>query len=264
MKFEFLFEDVKSNKMMDEGKFANPDNFFVWTEKAVATIRDVCEDDPLKIKTLPGITNYKAYVSDIPDVNTEDWVDIIFSLEKYYVSWLNSMDPKKSAEIYRSTKKWIKENKRPGVRGPKPGSKRTSKDDTIKTTQGLDYSPISAKTNAEPETPIEKKRPGRPALPPEMKKTYVPTGNPRGPKPGSKRTPKDVTANIDTSKVNKIFPSNEPDKEPTTAELISQMKAMQDQIAQLRNQMNNNNGTTNNDKVYESVEKLKNQYQRFL
>jgi hypothetical protein len=257
MKFEFLFEDVNSDKNMDESKFANPDNFFVWTEKAVATIRDVCENDPLKIKTLPGIASYKVYVSDIPDVNNEDWVDIIFSLEKYYVSWLNSMDPKKSAEIYRATKKWIKENKRPGIKGPKPGSKNKPKDNAVKTTQGLDYSPVGTQTRVEPNVSIEKKKPGRPALPPGMKKTYIPTGNPRGPKPGSKKTP------IDTSDVTKVALSNKPNTEPTMADFMNQMKAMQAQIERLKKRLGDN-PTNDEDKIYESKNKMKNQYQRFL
>ena len=255
MKFEFLFEDIKPDEAMDEARTANLDTFYEWTKTAGKTIYDICDKDITLASSIPGIGEFKKYLDDATGQNN-DTINLVLSLQKQYKAWINEvLDPKKANKIYKATKIWIKDHSVPGIRGPKPGSKNKPKDNADKSTQGLDFTPTQ--TSAEPEMSIA------PEAPKEKKKYYTATGLPRGRRPGQKNAPKDVTKPIETSDVNKVPLSMDPTKEPTMADFMNQMKAMQNQIQQLKNRLGDN-PTNDEDKIYESKNELKKQYQRFL
>jgi hypothetical protein len=257
MKFEFLFEDIKSDGVVDEARTANLDTFYEWTKTAGKIIHDICDKDITLARSIPGIKEFKKYIDEATGQDN-DLINVVLSLEKQYRPWINEvLDPKKSNKIYKETKIWIKDHSEPGVRGRKLGSTNKPKANVDKATQGLDFKPDQT---TEPELSVA------PKAPKEKKKYYVPTGNPRGPKPGSKRTPKDVSTKINPTDVNKVPLSMDSTQQPTTLDLINQMKAMQDQIEQLKNMVNKNQppSDTSNDKIYESQNELKKQYKRFL
>jgi len=257
MKFEFLFEDIKSDEMMDEARTANLDTFFEWTKTAGKTIHDICDKDITLARSIPGIKEFKKYLDDATGQDN-DLINIVLSLEKQYRAWINEvLDPQKANKIYKETKMWIKDHSEPGVRGRKLGSTNKPKDNTDKITKGLDFKPTQSQTAISPETSVASE------IPKEKKKYYTPTGNPRGRRPGQKNAPKDVTTKIEPSDVSKISLSNEPNVEPTMADFMNQMKAMQNQIEQLKKRLGEN-PANDEDKIYESKSELKNQYKRFL
>jgi hypothetical protein len=257
MKFEFLFEDVNSEKNMDESKLANVDTFYEWTKTAGKTIYDICDKDITLASSIPGIGEFKKYL-DGATGQDNDTINLVLSLQKQYKAWINEvLDPQKANKIYKETKIWIKDHSVPGIRGPKPGSKNKPNDNTDKITKGLDFKPTQSQTLTSPETSVASE------IPKEKKKYYKPTGNPRGRRPGQKNAPKDVTTKIEPSDISKVSLSNEPNSEPTMVDFMNQMKAMQNQIEQLKKRLGEN-PANDEDKIYESKSELKKQYQRFL
>jgi hypothetical protein len=202
MKFEFLFEDIKSNEMMDEARTANLDTFFEWTKTAGKTIHDICDKDITLARSIPGIKEFKKYLDDATGQDN-DLINVVLSLEKQYRAWINEvLEPQKANKIYKETKIWIKNNSEPGVRGRKLGSTNKPKDNADKITKGLDFKPTQSQTAMSPETSAASE------IPKEKKKYYTPTGNPRGRRPGQKNAPKDVTTKIEPSDISKISLSN--------------------------------------------------------
>jgi len=259
MKFEFLFEDVLSDMAMDEARVASDVKFDAFAKSAGAEIAAVCDQTINRIMYMPGLQNFKQYISDQRDVDVTDPVSIILNVERFYESWINQLDPKLSNKIYKQTKDWLKSYKEKGKVGRPAGIGNKPKDNANKAMQGLDYAPTQEpmaatepevttdpETVVEPEVPMEPKRGrGRPALPAELKKKYIPTGAPKG------------GVRIGSASMQ---------------DLIGQMRDMQAQIEMLKSQLKNRQDQFSNDeeestdtgKIYESLELLKTQYKRFL
>jgi hypothetical protein len=106
---------------------------------------------------------------------------------------------------------------------------------------------------------------GRPKLPDDQRKVYVPTGKPKG-RPALPPEQRKTQAYVPTGN-----PKGRPkQKELSMPEVIAQMRAMQAEIQALRDQLNRGNGTTDNDtepqlaEMNESLQLLRKQYMRFL
>ena len=258
MKFEFLFEDMKSDMAMDEARVASDVKFDAFAKSAGAEIAAACDQTINRILYMPGLQNFKQYISDQRDVDVTDPVSIILNVERFYESWINQLDPKISNKIYKQTKEWLAQYKVKGTPGRKLGGKNAPKDNADKATQGLDYTPgepevaVAPEISADPEVAVEPEVPteprrgrGRPALPPEQRKTqvYVPTGKPKG-------RPKT--------------------KELTMGEVMAQMRAMQAEIKALKDQLNKGGADQGDDvepqlaEMNESLQYLRKQYMRFL
>lgn len=258
MKFEFLFEDMKSDMAMDEARGASDVQFDKFAKSAGTEIADACNHVVTRIYAMPGFQSYKEYVTGIPSVDVTDPVSLVLSIDRYYEGWINQLPKKKSDEIHRATKSWLAQYKAKGTPGRKLGGKNKPKDDANKATQGLDYTPGEPEVAVEPEVPVEpevavepevpaepRRGRGRPPLPPEQRKTqvYVPTGKPKG-------RPKT--------------------KELTMGEVMAQMRAMQAEIKALKDQLNKGGADQGDDiepqlaEMNESLQYLRKQYMRFL
>ncbi len=262
MKFEFLFEDMKSDMAMDEARGASDVKFDQFAKTAGEEIAAACDVTINRIYSMPGLQNFKQYISDQRDVDVNDPVSIILNVERFYESWINQLDRRVSNEIHRKTKIWLSQYKEKGTPGRKLGGKNKPKDDVNKATQGLDYTPGEPEVAAEPALPTEpevavepqltttpkvrggaRSGAGRPKLPDGQRKVYIPTGKPKG-------RPKT--------------------KELTMGEVMAQMRAMQAEIKALKDRLNNGGADQGGDvepqlaEMNESLQFLRKQYMRFL
>jgi hypothetical protein len=252
MKFEFLFEDILSDMAMDEARIASDVKFDAFAKSAGQEIAAACDVTINRIFNMPGLRNFKEYISDQRDVDVNDPVSIILNVERFYESWINQLNPKESNKIYKETKEWLNSYKEKGKVGRPAGIGNKPKDNANKAVQGLDYTPdvtIEPEMTPDPDTAIEPKvrggaraGAGRPKLPPEQRKVYVPTGKPKG-------RPRQ--------------------KELTMGEVIAQMNAMKAEINALKSQLDQRRGAFGDDEpqlaeLNESLQFLKKQYMRFI
>lgn len=263
MKFQFLFEEILSDMAMDEARGASDVKFDQFAKTAGEEIAAACDVTINRIFSMPGLQNFKQYISDQRDVDVTDPVSIILNVERFYESWINQLDPKLSNEIHRKTRDWLKQYKEKGKAGRPAGIPNKPKDNSAKAVQGLDYTPNEPEVAAEPEIAAEPKKRGRPALPPELKKVYIPNGRPKGRKP--------LPPELKKSYVPTGNPKGRPKtKEMTMPEVMAQMRAMQAQIKALKDELDKRKGSFDDDtepqlaEMNESLQQLKKQYMRFL
>ena len=271
MKFQFLFEDILSDMAMDEARGASDVQFDKFAKTAGSEIANICNHVVTRIFAMPGYQSFKNYVEGIPTVDVSDPVSMVLNVEKYYDSWINSLSPKESNKIHRATKDFIAKYKEKGTAGRPAGGKNKPKDNVDKAVQGLDYTPNEPEITTEPEMAIEPKvrggaRPGagRPKLPAELKKVYVPTGKPKG------------RPSIPDELKKKYVPTGAPRGGVRVAsnqlqDLISQMRDMQAQIQALKDELKNKNESFGDEdtnpqiaEMNESLHYMKKQYMRFF
>lgn len=253
MKFEFLFEDMLSDMAMDEARVASDVKFDAFAKTAGQEIAAACDVTVNRIFNMPGLQNFKQYISDQRDIDVTDPVSIILNIERFYESWINQLPSKLSNKIYVDTRNWLKSFKEKGKAGRPAGVGNKPKDNADKAVQGLDYTPsatIEPGAPTEPDVAIEPKKRGRKPLPPGMKKVYVPTGNPRGGSRTGAGRPRQ--------------------REMTMGEVMAQMNAMKAEIKALKDQLDRRRGAFDDDtepqiaEMNESLQFLKKQYMRFL
>lgn len=187
MKFSNLFDDLYSpEELINEGKKYGEDKFDRFMENAGWWLFDQFQNTPSDVRTLPGYGDYVNFAKSRSKDELDSWDNLVYTLPDYYGDWINLMPEKDSNKIMSQTiarfnlqdKMSGRENYVPKKRGRKPKSQ-----------------------NVEPESDamshfdqaIEKKRRGRPSLPDDQKKRYIPTGVRGGARVGAGRPRKERT-----------------------------------------------------------------------
>lgn len=171
MKFSDIFEEILS-----EGKKFSEEKFDRFMENAGWWLFDQFQNTPSDIRTIPGYGDYVAFAKSRSKEKLDNWDNFVYTLPDYYGDWINLMDDKKSNKIMSDTilrfglqdKMSGRDNYVPKKRGRKPKAQSVEPQDDAM---------------AHFDQAVEKKRRGRPSLPDELKKKYVPTGLPRGRRP---------------------------------------------------------------------------------
>jgi hypothetical protein len=175
MKFSDLLEDL-----LNEGKKFSDEKFDLYMENAGWWLFNLFQDTPSDVRKIPELDDYLNYARKKSRDKIETVDDMVYSLPDFYGDWINLMDESKSNTVMsRTIARFNLQDKMSGrdssvqkKRGRKPKSQNVEP-------QGDDA--MSHFNQAD--QPTEKRRRGRPSLPDDQKKKYVPTGLPRGRRP---------------------------------------------------------------------------------
>lgn len=196
MKFSDIFGDLLS-----EGKNFTDENFNRYANNAGMWLLELFIDNYSKIPTMPGYLEYKQYVAKHSDYTLKELNDpdtLAMTLTDHYKYFINEIDYRLSNKIMGDTIKRFnfadkmagRDRSTPLKRGRKPKQR--------------DDEPQSDDAMTHFDQAVEKKRRGRPSLPDDQKKRYIPTGLPRG------RRPKAVDAEPEMEPEFTLEPTDEP------------------------------------------------------
>jgi hypothetical protein len=175
MKFSDLFEEI-----LNEGKNFTDEKFDRYADNAGMWLFEIFIDNISKVTTMPGYLEYKDYVTKNSKYTPKELGNLdnlVMTLPDYYKYFINEIDYKLSNRIMGKTisifnlgdKMSGRDNSAPMKRGRKP--------------KVQDFEPQGDDSMAHFDQSVEKKRRGRPSVPDELKKKYIPTGLPRGRRP---------------------------------------------------------------------------------
>ena len=177
MKFSDLLEDL-----LNEGKHFTDDKYNRYIENAGWWLFDLFQNFPSDITTMPGYAEYREFVLNNSKYSREElktFDDLVYTLPDYYGYWLNVMAKNPDSLMGRTIKLYNLQDKvsgkdlsTPKKRGRKPKAQSAEPNEPE----------VADDVMAHLDQAVEKKRRGRPALPPELRKPkkkynyYVPTG----------------------------------------------------------------------------------------
>jgi hypothetical protein len=177
MKFSDLFEEI-----LNEGKSYSDEKFDRFAENAGWWLYEYFENSPSDIQIkLPGYGSYYDYLINNSKYSKDDLktgADIVYTLPDYYKYWLNQ-----ALSFGESNKIMGKTIERFGLQDKMSGKDSSSPKKRGRKPKPQDTEPQADDAMAHFNQATEKKRRGRPPVPDELKKRYVPTGLPRGRKP---------------------------------------------------------------------------------
>ena len=187
MKFSNLFDDLFSpEELINEGKSFNDEKFDRFKDNAGWWLIDMFQNTPSDITKMPGFPDYRNFVLDNSKYSREElksFDDLVYTLPDYYGVWLNLLPFSQSNKIMSRTismydlqdKMSGRDSAEPRKRGRKPKVQPEVGDDSD--------------AMAHFDQSVEKRRRGRPSLPDDQKKRYIPTGRkaPGGARPGAGR-----------------------------------------------------------------------------
>lgn len=177
MKFSDLLDEL-----LNEGKKFTDDKYNKFVENAGWWLFDLFQDTPSDITRMPGYYEYLTFVLNNSKYSKEDlksYDGLVYSLPDYYGFWLNTHASKPDSIMGRTIKMYDLQDKMSG------------KDSSVPRKRGRKPKIQNVQPQAEPEVSdddamahfdqaVEKRRIGRPSIPDELKKRYVPKGTPRG------------------------------------------------------------------------------------
>jgi hypothetical protein len=172
MKFIDLLEDI-----LNEGKNFTDEKFDRYKNNAGMWLFEVFIDNISQVATMPGYLEYKNYVLKNSNFTREylnNLDNLVMTLPDYYAYFINEIDYKSSNKIMGKTismfnfadKMSGRDNSAPMKRGRKPKMQDAQPE----------MEPQADDAMAHFDQAIEKKRRGRPSLPDDQKKRYIPTG----------------------------------------------------------------------------------------
>ena len=174
MKFSNLFDDLYSpEELINEGKNFNDEKFDRFKDNAGWWLIDMFQNTPSDITKMPGFPEYRNFVLNNSKYSKDElksFDDLVYSLPDYYGVWLNLLPFGQSNKIMSRTiamydlqdKMSGRDSSEPRKRGRKPKVKPEVGDDSD--------------SMAHFDQAVEKRRRGRPSLPDDQKKKYIPTG----------------------------------------------------------------------------------------
>lgn len=269
MKFSDLFEEI-----LNEAKKFSDEKFDLYMENAGWWLFNLFQDTPSDVRKIPELDNYLNYARKKSKDKIETVDDIVYSLPDFYGDWINLMDESKSNSVMSRTiarfnlqdKMSGRDSNVPKKRGRKPKSQNVeppANDAIAHFDQALDQA-------------VEKKRRGRPSIPDDQKKRYIPTGLPRG------RRPKVRDAEAEPELA--VEPINEPLAEPVMKQrggarpgagrpnaskyepkmVPSKIKTLEDRIASLEALLREKGILQENRALLESRLRMMKDYRKFL
>jgi hypothetical protein len=178
MKFIDLFDD-----MITEGKNFNDEKFDKFKDNAGWWLFDLYQNTPSDITKMPGFPEYRNFVLNNSKYSKEElktFDDLVYTLPDYYGLWLNLLPfgssnkmMSRTITMYDLQDKMVgRDSSAPRKRGRKP------KVQNVEPSVSDDDDAMAHLDQA-----VEKRRRGRPSIPDELKKRYIPTGLPRGRRP---------------------------------------------------------------------------------
>jgi len=172
MKFIDLLEDI-----LNEGKNFTDEKFDRYKNNAGMWLFEVFIDNISQVATMPGYVEYKNYVLKNSNYSREylnNLDNLVMTLPDYYEYFINEIDYKSSNKIMGKTismfnfgdKMSGRDNSAPMKRGRKPKMQDAQPE----------MEPQADDAMAHFDQAIEKKKRGRPSIPDDQKKRYIPTG----------------------------------------------------------------------------------------
>ena len=176
MKFIDLLEDI-----LNEGKNFTDEKFDRYANNAGMWLFEVFIDNISKVTTMPGYLEYRDYVTKNSKYSAKELGNLdnlVMTLPDYYKYFINEIDYKLSNRIMGRTISMFN-----------LADKMSGRDNSVPMKKGRKPKMRDAQPKMEPQADdamahfdqaIEKKKRGRKPMAPELKKKYIPTGNPMG------------------------------------------------------------------------------------
>ena len=173
MKFSDLLEDL-----LNEGKHFTDDKYNRYIENAGWWLFDLFQNFPSDITTMPGYAEYREFVLNNSKYSREElktFDDLVYTLPDYYGYWLNVIAKNPDSLMGRTIKLYNLQDKVSGrdLSTPKKRGRKPK-------VQNVEPEVADDDAMAHVDQAVEKRRRGRPSIPDELKKKYVPKGTPRG------------------------------------------------------------------------------------
>jgi hypothetical protein len=176
MKFIDLLEDI-----LNEGKNFTDEKFDRYANNAGMWLFEVFIDNISKVTTMPGYLEYRDYVTKNSKYSAKELGNLdnlVMTLPDYYKYFINEIDYKLSNRIMGRTISMFN-----------LADKMSGRDNSVPMKKGRKPKMQDAQPEMEPQADdamahfdqaVEKKKRGRKPMAPELRKKYIPTGNPMG------------------------------------------------------------------------------------
>jgi hypothetical protein len=263
MKFIDLLEDI-----LNEGKNFTDEKFDRYANNAGMWLFEVFIDNISKVTTMPGYLEYRDYVTKNSKYSAKELGNLdnlVMTLPDYYKYFINEIDYKLSNRIMGRTISMFN-----------LADKMSGRDNSVPMKKGRKPKMQDAQPEMEPQADdamahfdqaVEKKKRGRKPMAPELRKKYIPTGNPMG---RPRKVVDEPTSYEDIAKTFKPRGGARPGAgRPSMTKFEPQMvdtriKTLEDRIASLEALLREKGMLQENRALLESRLRMMKDYRKFL